>query len=284
MATLQNSTVPGLATHHFKNSGKALSFTVFLRGKSNDQISKWQQQIVERLFEKSELPTAIQQGMNEYEMQVLEDGFDGDEEEAVWNEIKKNGVLPYVILLALVVDELEREVILSLASDLDGNIEEHGIAISLRRGRWRFHHSDYLAQYCGRVDAEEKEKLWKQRQEIIGTPEWEPSPKTMYGTWVFDDTEAKRLFAELKLPKSEIRRNLKDGKEFRLELSSGRLVWVNSALPGEFELLGFEKLGDIVKIKFQNIPPNRPAKGQMEFKYYNGRLVALNAGLVFRKI
>jgi hypothetical protein len=288
LAILRNSAVPGLATRYISKKGKDPAFEIFLRGKNPNEVSAWQKGILERLFEKGELIVAIERGMKEYEEQLDGAAMGGDEED--WEDMKRYEFLPHVTLRAIVVDDIKCEVILSLSTESDGNLAEHGIAICLKKGRWRFNQDDYLNDYCSAIRSEEVEKRW----ESANSPSTskvviESNPTFLWGIWEFDEQEARKISKQLWASNSEMERDIKSIRGYRIEISESRFALATQhtarcGLMAEFEFVGSELRGDKVEIRFQNLGA-KTAKdgGVMNFIWQNNLLISPHGKLVLKR-
>lgn len=72
-------------------------------------------------------------------------------DKSVRRAVKKYGITPFIVVYHVVIDEIQREVILKPYTQLDESIMEHGAYIYLRRGRWRFENDEYWSDYTPRV-------------------------------------------------------------------------------------------------------------------------------------
>jgi hypothetical protein len=280
VATVANSTVPGLATRHISKYGEDLQFDVFVRGKKADEISDWQESILQRLFENEELPEAIEQGMKEFETSDEWAGYERDEEN--YGDIKRYGILPHLTLVAIVIDEIRHEVILSLNTEWDGNLAEHGIVISLHKERWKFNYLDYLSEYCMAIEAEQKERrLADVVFPGVAKTKSESAAELIYGTWEFDEKEARILLKKLGVPESQVEGDISSFKHHRFDISQTRLRMRTSRWNKyDLEFLGCEKRGDKVTIKFRD-----PGAKKIESRdfYFQNDLLKDSEGLVLRR-
>ena len=151
-ATLPNSSVPNLAAREIKKRMEDPDFEILLRAKDPSRITPWQNEMLERLLKKGGLAEAIEQGMKDYKTERGDEYL--DYEKRNWEDIERNGVLPHIVLSAVVIDDIRREVILQLNTSVDIHLEEHGAAIYLKDGQWKFD-TDYVYDYMGEVEDEE---------------------------------------------------------------------------------------------------------------------------------
>jgi hypothetical protein len=227
-ATLPNSSVPNLAAREIEKQLEDPEFDIFLRAKDPGRITPWQNEILELLLKKGGLAEAIEQGMMHYKSERDNDYV--DYERRNWEDIKRNGVLPHMVLLTVVIDDIRREVILQLSTSLDGHLEEHGVAIHLKGDKWKFD-CDYPYDYMSEVEDEESQRKtpddFKEDEDepTPPKPEANSDPSFLYGTWVFDaDAEKARLRAEGESD-DEIRIWLAEFEKTRFEISERLFVW-----------------------------------------------------------
>lgn len=155
-ATMPHSTVPKLAAKRIEEDPDEPDCKIYLRAEDPAQITSWQQEMLERLFTREELPKAIEQGMQEFISELDPDDLEEEEEEAM-AIVKKDGVLPLLGLRAVVIDDMKREVILRLVTDSFVHLEEHGIIIYLKENAWKFD-PDHIYDYLGGVEDEEAKR------------------------------------------------------------------------------------------------------------------------------
>lgn len=148
VAKVKNSKLPGLAKLHIAEFKEDDVCEIYLRGKNPKKISPWQRGVLKELFEDEELPVAVDTGLKEY---ATSRKWGGNNYADLFAEdrqkIKKHGILPYIVLDTVVIDDEKREVILSASTVIDGNLDEHGITIYRRKDRWRFDDADYFIRY-----------------------------------------------------------------------------------------------------------------------------------------
>src|SRR5258705_318085 len=96
-ASMLNSAVPGLAAKYIAKHDEDPEFDIYLRAKDPKEITKWQQGVLERLLEKGELKVAIEEGMKDFQRQLIDPDPDdlADYEKKALADIKQNGVLPH---------------------------------------------------------------------------------------------------------------------------------------------------------------------------------------------
>ncbi len=164
-ARIKNSAVTGLGTAERAGSGKDPKFDVYLRSETPTEITPWQSTQLTRLFQRDELCSALVQGMKEYEEST---GYDDSE------MVRRDGILAHLSLSLVVIDDTEKEVILCARTLVDGNLDEHGIAIHLKAPRWGFASLDYLSDYLAKV----------RPAESPSAEQWRAmDPSALFGTW-----------------------------------------------------------------------------------------------------
>ena len=283
-ATIKYSRLPGVAHRHvaeFEDDGDCV---IYLRGKDPKKVSPWHQKVLDQLFTNEGLAAAVNEAMKEYQ---TTDQWGGKDYAELSREdrakIRKHGIAPYVFLHGVVIDELQREVILCGQTIIDGNLDEHGISIYLKKGHWHFDASDYYTGYLGTLEeshpptarelraaqtvevstmaaelapgfesfaksAEAWEKLFPQDpQAPVDT-----SPNFLYGDWQFDEGKTRKVRKSLGQDKAGIEAAIENS------LCIGRLVYrisptaiaqlVDGSLLGEDEFCGSERRGNRVII------------------------------------
>jgi hypothetical protein len=231
VAKIKNSKLAGVAARYIAESKDDRTCEMYLRGKNPKKISEWQQEMLEQLFVKEELASAIEQAMKEYGKNP--DAYCGCTEEEQ-SEIKKYGIAPFVWLSVIVIDEIKKEVIFSGGCERAFHIAEHGLSIYLHKGRWRWDEAEYFDSY--RSDFEENhpptspefaaarskvmnemveelhalfsepeasERRWK---EIFPMPTGgtmvETDPSFLYGDWKFDARKTAQVLKQMGEKKS----------------------------------------------------------------------------------
>jgi hypothetical protein len=285
-ATLPNSSMPNLAAHHIKKRLEDPEFDIFLRAKNPAKITAWQRKMLDRLLKKGELTAAIEQGMKHYKK-----GRDEDYvayEKRNWEDIERNGVLPHVVLSTVVIDDIRREVILRLSSSIDGHLEEHGAAIHLKGGKWKFD-SDYVYDYMSEVEEEGERETPSDFDEVkieSKKPPAHSDPSFLYGTWVFDaETEVARLRSEGETDQ-EMRSWLLEFEKKQFEISEKRFVWWDKypsfRKPAESEIVGCTRDGNKVTLNTRELKAQRIES--LVFEYKEDRLRMVHGAIFKRKL
>lgn len=115
--------------------------------------------MLERLFSGKGLSFGVGAAMKDYETDPdwgWEPYICVDESER--KMLARSGITAFAYVKQIIIDEIQKEVIIEFSTNLDGNIMEHGAVAHLRNGRWRFGQGDYLGVYSHR--------LYKERPEL----------------------------------------------------------------------------------------------------------------------
>jgi len=295
-ATAPNSAIPNLAAKRMAKLADEPEFNIFLRSKVPAKTTKWQQQMLSNLFEKGELTVAIEKGMKDYEKHSDHEHL-VDYEKKNRDDIKRNGVLPHVTLLDVVVDDIKREVILSLSSEAEGNLEEHGIIIYLKGRGWKFD-SDHLNDYLSEVEDEESERDFPDfEEETEKTAPVETKIMVdvnfLFGTWVYDGEADREWRKKQGTSDEEIESSIRfcDLGRNQFEFSEkSALYWQKYSpwlKPAEWQILQYLKSGNKISIKYQYEIKFRDGieKGgnTLVFFHEDGRLRNPNGGIYKRK-
>jgi hypothetical protein len=128
---------------------------IFLRGNDPFMISPWQRKILDSLFDKEGLRAAIDEGMKEYEASGGYVGLDKKE----LRKVKNQGFSPFLTIATIGIDEIAQEAVIYCKPDFDIHLDEHGLTIFLKEGRWHSEDGDYYARYYASVDEQVASKL-----------------------------------------------------------------------------------------------------------------------------
>lgn len=264
-AKARNAELPMLARRHIAEEDEEdEGFQIFLRGKEPRQISEWHRRWLHTLFEKEEIITAIQAGMKEYGSGAEWCGYRHQHQLSEdYDDIQKHGIVPYLVLTDVVVDEIEQRIICALRTSKDGNLEEHGVTIYSDHDTWKFAYSDYISDYIGRLDLGVERGAKPARSTN--------DPSFLYGRWVVDKEATAALMRERGESQSYIQSQLKQIGGLVDEFSEGLL---RSSFGGEMveaELLRCELKGKTLSLtlKYQG-----SSKGDVyKMNYVNDRLV-----------
>jgi hypothetical protein len=189
-ATARNGSLPGgLAARHIADSKTDPEFPVYLRGTEVCGISDWQQGVLDHLFKREGLPIAVQEGMKALEHSV----FGAYEAE---REVQVHGMLPFLYILSVVIDEVRSEVIISLDTEKGFKPHEREIVLYRPREAWKFDDGDYIDRYLTEVAVDEFMKQMgdgdvKSPTDADGVSISDPS--VLYGQWLFDETSTAEI-------------------------------------------------------------------------------------------
>ena len=150
VAEVKNSDLPGgLATRHIASFHKDPICKIYLLGREPTHISDWQQGFLDKLFKFGGLATAVAEGMKDYEDGVVgaDCYFECMRRERDRKIIAECGFLPFLTIAYVVIDDIERRVIISAYTVFDGGLDEHGITIYLSGSRWCFDDASHFLAY-----------------------------------------------------------------------------------------------------------------------------------------
>ncbi len=148
MATVKNSELPGIAIGYIAENEDDPECEIYLCGKNAGEISAWQREVLEELFEQDGLARAVAEGMREYETSEEWGGNGYEVSPEDGRKIERDGIASHVALNTIVIDDVKQLVILDVDMELDLNLAENGITLYREKGsRWRFDNADYFIQY-----------------------------------------------------------------------------------------------------------------------------------------
>lgn len=264
VAKLKNSQVAGIGELYRKEIGEDPVFPVYLRGAKAKEISPWQQTMLERLFEREELVSAVAEGMKDYEKST---GYEDSE------ELQRDGILPHLYLTGVIIDERQQEVIICAHTLADGNLDEHGIALHLKKGRWKFDALDYLSDYLRQLDLDEPEAPDVQSATL--------SVRDLFGTWVLDEETTTKLLTTRGM-RSEVKSTLKDFQGTFFEVSEGRIRSLDQGQLTEGKIVKCEWKGKEAWLSYR--VAGEKHDGTWGGKLQKDKLVANDIGVVFRRL
>jgi len=198
VATVKNSKLPGVATHAIAEFKKDPKCKIYLRGENPQTVSAWQQEKLELLLEKNGLPAVVSEAMNEYNTSPEWAGdFCSELDETERQKFKEHGVAAFIEISIIVIDEIERTVLIRANTSYDGNLDEHGITFYSSEGRWRFDYAEFFDRYESRLQVAQelkRQQKWRKKWEAVFPP---PEPdaqiqtdgSTLYGVWRPDKSE-----------------------------------------------------------------------------------------------
>ena len=215
VAEMKNSDVPEVATKYVTDPGDELAFKVHLRVKQTEALSPWMQLKLEELFARDGLTTAITEGLKKLDA----DGYDfllEDERE----DVKAHGYHPYVYIQEIVLDEVKEKVLILLGDN--SVLNEHGMTIHSKAGRWRFDDADPFIRYVSGFEKylpKPKPDLqkWDEMFPKITKGRFENDCSMIFGRWVCDQLETDKLRKELGWEQIEVTRWLATISETQIE-------------------------------------------------------------------
>ncbi len=293
VGSVKNSELPGVASRHIAKFKEDPTCKIYLRGVNHPEISVWQRQILEQLFERERLAGALEEGMKEYETNPE---WAGDNyrhlDENSRSDIRECGMAPHVTLSDIVIDEVKQEVILVGRTEWDGNLIEHGISIYLRDGRWRFDYAEYLIDYQESIETEEltkKAKEWEKCwDEICPQPatntQIENDPGFLRGSWEFDETETTRALKEHGWPPARIRDLVRRTGVGLTYAFSPTKIEVTMSLPRDKQRADFiscERHGNRVEVRFRRVGTEEIL---MTRYCYKGNILMDYEGRIMRRV
>jgi hypothetical protein len=210
VAQVKNSDLPDVATEYTARSKDDPVCKIYLLGGNPANLSAWQQEQLEELFTNNGFQVAITEGLKDFEKrggESIHDEFDDKERE----RIKKMGFAPYLFVECIVIDDVNRQVVIGADSDI-GLLHEHGVAFYKQRGKWRFESGDYLLRYTRdfleKQEAQKIQDAQKSWRVVFPHPkEDEPidnNGSMLYGVWRFDPSETAAAFKKIEATKNEI--------------------------------------------------------------------------------
>ena len=273
VAKLKNSDLPKVAARHIAATKKDPSCKIYLRCSKANEISAWQQEMLERLFAKEKLPSVLEEGMKEYETGKDWPGYDQNEKEN-YEDIQRYGIVPFLTLHEIVIDDVTKEVLISANTDWDGNLDEHGITIFLNEGRWRFDLGDRQYDYYSKIEAEvAKERLAQVFPDVKSNTSVSDDTRFIFGTWKFDKKAALDIYKKLKWTKSKMNDELEFYEGMRLIISPARMQRIINNSRGfsfiDCRFVRCERRGNVIQVFFEEKRPRDVYAGSYDF-YYSG--------------
>jgi len=192
VAKVKNSKLPGVAAQHITQFKDDPTCKIVFRGHDPTKISSWQREMLEQLLQKNGLGNAVEEAMKEYETSPEWGGdFCANLENEMRQKVKEQGMAAFITIYVIVIDEIERKVLISAGTTYDGNLDEHGITIYSSEGRWRFDNADYFIHYESDIheaqESKKAEKWHKKWAAVFPLPEpatpVEANGSILYGVW-----------------------------------------------------------------------------------------------------
>ena len=254
-AALPNSIIPGLAIKEIEKVVDEPEFSVLLRAKNPKRITAWQKKQLEQLIEKGGLKSAIEEGMRDYfSKHPIEELPEAAKPRR--KEVEAAGILPYVLLSDVVIDDGSKNILLVLSADFDAHLAEHGICIYLNDGQWKFD-ADYLVQYLDKVEEEESERESSDfEEEQDDAPPAKPTGSDdiafLFGKWEHDPEAHLSAMKRDGEKDDQIRMTLEffQGKAFEVSPETF-VIWHKGRPQGKDKMLGIKVKGNKVAIKFE---------------------------------
>lgn len=207
VARVKNSAFSGLAFEHIAECGDDPECEIFLRGPKENFISPWQQKFLGQLIEQEGLAAAVAEGMKEYAASSKWGGKNYAKLAAEdRRKIKEHGIAPHITISTIVIDEVKDQVMLRADTIIDGNLDEHGISIYLKRGRWRFDTAEYFDHYATTLFGSEVQRIEYAKKLLdktypVGTGiPLETDLGPIIGDWIVDVPESTKLLKRLWTP------------------------------------------------------------------------------------
>jgi hypothetical protein len=303
---IANSKLPGVSTRYIaENKGNPVC-EIYLRGKNPKKISPWQQEILEQLFEQEGLGPAVAEAMKEYETNP-DWGCNGYRESMAEDRqrIKKHGIVPYVVITLIVLDEVEQEALLCASVDLDGNLEEHGVTIYLKKGRWRFDHAEYYTRYQSRFDnlrsakeqgaaAVARSKWLREWEAVFPPPPGSPAEtdtRILEGEWHSDNKETAKALKRLGKTAEYVEALLRSSANEKYVFTGSTMSYSLELMPGietkrEWKVLKCTREGNLVTVEAFTEADAHYHAGRTDFIFLcDGRiLAAIQQNGVYRKV
>jgi hypothetical protein len=255
VAKLKNSDLPKVAARHIATTKKDPPCKIYLRCSKANEISAWQREMLERLFVKEKLPSFLEEGMKEYETGKDWEGYDQNDTET-YQDIRRYGIVPFLTLHEIVIDDVTKEVIISANTDWDGHLDEHGITIYLSEGKWRFDLGDRQYDYYSGIESEvTKARMAKVFPDILSNRSESDDTKFIFGTWNYDEKAAVEIYKKFKWTKSKIDDEIKCYEGMRLIISPDQMQRIirNDHGSSYFEarFVRCERRGNVIKIFYE---------------------------------
>jgi hypothetical protein len=319
VAKIPNSKLPDIGARHIAEFKEDPKCGVYLRGKEPHKISPWQQQVLDQLLKDPGLGAIVSEAMKEYASSDRWGGKDYAElSEEDRRKIRRYGIAAYVVLSRVVIDEVKGEVILEAGTILDGNLDEHGISIYFKRGRWRFDTCEYFINYVGgleeshRPTAEELRRAQAAEISRMATElapafdssqksadAWEAlfprdpeapvdtNPNFLYGDWQFDVRKTikicKSLGQDKALIEAKIENQLWQGlPAYRISPTSIGLLLDGRLTSGD-EFCGCERRGNRVIIRSCIAHGRKKLPVSLEY-WCDGQFLIDHGGNAFKRL
>jgi hypothetical protein len=291
LAKVKNSKFPGgVATRLIKQYKKDPVCKVYLRGKDAKKISPWQEEMLRRVFVKSEWLADIGKDLKRW-AGIYGDDLNATLEPPDLRDFKKRGLLPFFALDCVVIDEIKHKVVMAVDT---GIVDEHWVSIYQSKGRWRLGGLDHFSRYKHSYDAETQAKddqKWDKRLRKWHD-QWAnvfPIPRAgervesdmvgLKGVWEYDSKITAKILKGFGLSADEIKTTVSYPTSLKFSISS-RVVKIYGYDPKPWRVTKVEHCGSIIKIystrqnKFHHNGKSWTAQIQNNFKFcYHGNLM-----------
>ena len=208
-------------------------------------------------------------------------------------KIKKHGIAPHITIFMIAIDEVMQEVILRADTVVDGNLEEHGISIYLKKGRWRFDTAEYFDHYAATLFGTEKEqedyakRLWDNMYPLTTDSPVESDLGLMLGDWILNKPETHKLMKVLKWGPGKVRISLLHEECMSVKRDNIREFAVTPPLwdTKDFHVIRCERRGKRVKVQLRRYSEKEPyINYEINVEYWcDGNVLVSDVGLVFVK-
>jgi hypothetical protein len=256
------------------------SCKIYLRCSKANEISAWQREMLERLFVKEKLPSVLEEGMKEYEAGKEWPGYDQNEKDN-YDDIKRHGIVPFLTIHEIVIDDVTKEVLISANTDWDGHLDEHGITIYLSEGRWRFDLGDRQYDYYSGIESEvTKARMAKVFPDILSNRSESDDIKFIFGTWNYVEKAAVEIYKKFKWTKSKIDNEVKCYEGMRLIISPDQMQRIirNDHGSSYFEarFVRCERRGNVIRIFYERKWSKGIDAGSYDCYYTGDVMVAMD--------
>lgn len=210
LAKVKNSEFPGIGARYISRWKDDPVCKIYLRSKTPDKITPWQQEMLEKLFTQDGIRDAVTEAMKECEQKLGEQlQFAVAKEEQ--SRVKKTGLLPHVVLHCILLDESRKRVLMQADAPM-GILNEHGITIYLKDGRWRYEDGGcfeyYEEKYRAAADDATRKKTMARWESMFPLPP-EDAPlesdlTPILGEWSYNLAETVKVLKQYGATQREI--------------------------------------------------------------------------------
>lgn len=258
VAKLKASQIPSLGRLHMRATGDEPEFSVFLRGPKPSKASAWQVAILKRLFAEEELLKAIKQGMNDYEKSG------GFEDATTRRHIKANGILAYLRLTDIIIDEFKQEILLCLSAELE-DLGEHAIVIHGGGSDWKFDNDNYLSNYVNEFGVEPV-------KQACGQNAFSTDPSLLYGKWVVDEEATVALMLKRGVVRKQIQPELTNLRGLGYVFAKGKFHATGKFGERKSQYVGCKLKGSRLEVNLNN-PEIPDSEETWDLRFVDGKLI-----------